>query len=141
MKKERGITIITLAVTIIILLILSAIGINAITNEDAIENSENIAKFNKRQEYIEVLELTISKAQINFATKEIDKDYFEKIQEILEPIEAFKGATINLINYEEKDNQHPQDNEINAIKIITKEGYEFIIDKESEIHIIKESEN
>ena len=132
--NEKGITLINLAITIIILIILAAIGIGALGDGGILETSQGAANLNARAEYDETLQLAIVETQIDYLSenKKIDKSYFKQIKGILETKDLYKDSIIKLIKYERNSGvkyENPSDSEVNAIYICTKEGFEFIVDE------------
>lgn len=138
MKKEKGITLIALAVTIIIILIVASIGIGAINykHKNVIETSEKIADSKTKQDYIDATQMTISKTQLEYATKEIDNNYFEKIKNELLSSEQFHGATIKTVYYDvTSDGVNISENSEykNAVDIYTKEGYHILVNEDLKV--------
>ena len=132
--NEKGITIINLVITILVLMIIAIIGIGILRDGKIIETSQGAANLHKRGEYDEALQLAVIETQIDYISQEknIDKGYFEQIKGIIEPQDIYKGATIKLIKYERNGgiiHENPADNEVNAIYIVTKEGFVFIVDE------------
>ena len=92
LKNQKGITLIALVVTIIILLILAGISIATLTGENGLLNKANVAKEeSKKAEYKEELELIGQELQIEQKTKNItDKEYMDKYAEKIRNNERFK---------------------------------------------------
>ena len=119
-KQEKGITLIALVITIIVLLILAGISIATLTGENGIlKQAETAQEETKKAQYKEVLELigeeirqkqTIEK----LTSKEFMDEYEKKIQEEIEKENLLKGAT-----KERKDDA--------TIWVTTKEGWIYKI--------------
>ena len=120
LKNQKGITLIALVVTIIILLILAGISIATLTGENGLLNKANVAKEeSKKAEYKEELELIGQELQIEQKTKNItDKEYMDKYAEKIRNNERFKEP--------EKIN-----NETIIIVTTKKEGYVYEITQEA----------
>ena len=71
-KKEKGITLVALVITIIVLLILSGITIQSITHTGIFDNAKQAELQNKRAQIIEYLKLKLMNEQTNnpFGTAE-----------------------------------------------------------------------
>ena len=127
-KKERGVTLIVLVVTIIIMLILASIGIGAFNynHRDVMETSENLVKSNTKQDYIDAVQMVISETQLKYATKEVDSGYFNEIIKILSDSGQFAGAVITPVYYDVTSdgvNIDEKSEKVNGIDIYTKEGF------------------
>lgn len=122
-KQERGITLIALVITIIVLLILAGISIATITGENGILTKASTAKDEtKKVQYKEILELIgieLRPKQIleNLNTKDFMDLYEEKIQEEIEKGDLLEGAT-----KQRKDER--------IIWVTTKEGWIYQITEE-----------
>ena len=84
LKNQKGITLIALVITIIILLILAGISIQTLMGENGIINKASIAKEeSKKKEYKEELEIIgidlEEKEGINLSSEEFMEKYKEKI--------------------------------------------------------------
>ena len=120
--KESGITLIALVVTIIVLLILAGVSIAMLTGENGILNQASKAKeeteIGKYKEALDVIRpgLEVEKA-IGGLTEE---EYLNRYEEEIKKDKIFENASII--------------REENTIKIITEEGYIFVVtvDKETE---------
>ena len=83
LKKEKGITLIALVITIIVLLILAGISITSITGKNGLLTQAENAKENTRGEEIqEYINLTISENEIANNTGENSKSRYKVIQEL-----------------------------------------------------------
>ena len=79
MKKERGITLVSLVVTIIILIILAGVSINLILgNNGVIEKAKGAKEINSEQSAKEKLELEIGNISIDkFSIETYNEEYFD----------------------------------------------------------------
>ena len=138
-KKERGVTLIVLVVTIIIMLILASIGIGAFNynHRDVMETSENLVKSNTKQDYIDAVQMVISETQLKYATKEVDSGYFNEIIKILSDSGQFAGAVITPVYYDVTSdgvNIDEKSEKVNGIDIYTKEGFHILINEDFKIY-------
>ena len=112
-KRQKGITLIALVVTIIVLLILAGISIQMLTGQNGIlRRAQEAAEQNKIAEYIENIELSRGEVALdNFGTVNLD-DLINKIYEngIVPPQSIMKLSE-----------------DENKAKMLTKEGLLFII--------------
>ena len=114
-KKEKGITLIALIITIALLLILAGIAIKTITGEaNLIENTETVAKDYNIKSYQEeikksILETILEKASIG------EEASLQDIGEALKEKEGIKEIQTNLSQTDTNDD----------ILMLTKEGYIF----------------
>ena len=119
-KTRKGITLIALVITIIVLLILAGISIASLTGENGIlKQAETAQEETKKAQYQEILELIGEEIRPNqilekLSTKEFMDLYEEKIQEEIEKENLLKGAT-----KQRKDDT--------TIWVITKEGWIYKI--------------
>ena len=120
LKNQKGITLIALVITIIILLILAGISIQTLMGENGIINKASIAKEeSKKAEYKEELELIVQELQIEQKTKNItDKDYMDEYEEKIRNNERFKDKDAQITR---KDKE--------TILVTTKEGYVYKVTK------------
>ena len=144
-KQEKGITLVALVITVIVMLILVSIGIGvgSIKYNQTLETSEHIIDKKIEQDYKAAVELVISEAQLKYSTKGIDKEYFIEIRDTIRESEQFKDYNaVEVVKYYKDENGEIQtepetnieDNEINAVRIVTKENYEIIIDEDKIIY-------
>lgn len=95
MKKEqtsKGITIIALVITIIVLLILAAISITTLTGENGILTKASTSKLTTEQaEILEDLRLRMYEKQLDIETNITPIQYLQSIGIIKETIEAEEG--------------------------------------------------
>ena len=124
-RRERGITLIALIITIIILIILSAVTINNITGEHGlIDMATEAAVRTKIAEYQEELDqIGIMTTADNVFNKLTEKEYLEKFQDKVNASELFKNKKSAEIMEEEGEKE--------KLRIVTKEGYVFdVVGKE-----------
>ena len=116
-SNQTGITLIALVVTIIVLLILAAVTINAIFGENGLIKQIDIAKEkNEIAEYVDDLNRKLLEARINVANDETK--ILEETKRLVAEDEKYSEATIGEI---EGDNK---------FTVITKEGYEIDVKKD-----------
>ncbi len=77
--KERGITLIALVITIIVLLILAGVTLNIVINTGLLSNTENATYLYEEKAIQEALSLEITNYEIN-TMNETTKDYFGYLQ-------------------------------------------------------------
>lgn len=114
-KREKGITLIALVITIIILLILAGISIATLTGENGILSKAGTAKeetiIKSYQEQLEIIWMGVKVGNTNTNTS-----YEEMLKQAEDEIERdsnFEGSTAEIID--------------NIIEVTTKEGYIFHI--------------
>ena len=124
---QQGITLIALVVTIIVLLILAAVTINAIFGENGLIKQIDIAK-EKREiaNYVDDLNRKLLEARINVANDE--SKILEETKRLVAEDEKYNEATIGEI---EGDNK---------FTVITKEGYEIDVKKDGATYVDKVTE-
>ena len=134
MNKQKGITLIALVITIIVLLILAGISIATLTGENGILKKATVAgEETKKAEYKEILELIGNglrpeKVIENLSAEEFIKRYKQAIEEEIRKGETLEGATVV-----EKDTT--------TLRVITKEGYVYEITENKVEYIGKQGEN
>lgn len=130
MARNKGITLVALVITIIILLILAGISIATLTGQNGLLSKANIAgEETKKATYKEVLELLgmeirPEKILEQLSAKEFMDRYEDKIKKEIEKEDTLKEARVI------------RKNEI-KIRVITKEGYVFDI-VENEVKYVGE---
>ena len=123
-KKQRGVTIIALTITIIVLLILAGISISILTgNNPIIGKSEQSKRENEIMQYQEKLEVL---KQLEYTNNYIaDKEKFmNNYADVVKNDEMFKNSkeiTPDLINL--------------LVKVTTKEGYKFEVTIDDVIYV------
>ncbi len=105
MERQRGITILALVITIILLLILSGITIQAITNKGIISNTKRAELENKRGQIAETLQVRLITEQSNNPfgnSEEIISATRESVIENIDEIKQLgKDVTVEEISTEE----------------------------------------
>lgn len=105
MKKQKGITLVALVITIILLLILSGITIQSITNKGIISNAKLAELENKRAQISETLQLRLITEQSNNPfgnSEEIISATRESVIENIDEIKQLgKDVTVEEISTEE----------------------------------------
>ena len=125
--NQTGITLIALVVTIVVLLILAAVTINAIFGENGLIKQIDIAKEkNAIAEYVDDLNRKLLEARINVANDE--SKILEETKRLVAEDEKYNEATIGEI---EGDNK---------FTVITKEGYEIDVKKDGATYVDKVTE-
>lgn len=79
--NAKGITLIALVITIIVLLIISGVAISALTGSGLFENTQNATKKYKRQEINEKINLEYATYQIDKISGNSIKTFFEYLEE------------------------------------------------------------
>ena len=116
MKKQKGITLIALVITIIVLLILSAVAISFIVGDNGVLNQAVASKNNTLiAEYEENLKMALNSAKVNSATT--GNSILEEAKALIEADEKFANAIIGDIQSGE-------------LRIETAEGFVFTVTAE-----------
>ena len=140
LKKERGITLIALVITIIVLLILAGVTIASITGENGILSKATQASQKTTQEKErEEIKMAVTSDNMKYITgDERESDYYiENFQKELDNI-AGTGKTIvedDKVTYKETGNEYYikyEDDENGNLKINIKTREEYFSDKEYE---------
>ena len=127
--KERGITIIALVVTIIVLLILAGISIAAITGNNGIINKSDEAKIETEiATYKEQLEVIKHGEYADDYTINID-DFLDKYAKAVKEDKMFRKAKEVTADHENK-----------VVIVVTKEGYRFEVTLEDTTYVGSEGE-
>ena len=91
-KEKRGITLVSLVVTIIVLLILSAVSVAMLTGENGIFKTAQNAKIeSQKADYRETIELSKVEEGINKKLNRTKKEKLEGIYKILRNGEKFSS--------------------------------------------------
>ena len=101
MKKQKGITLVALVITIILLLILSGITIQSITNKGIISNTKRAELENKRGQIAETLQVRLITEQSNNPfgnSEEIISATRESVIENIDEIKQF-GKDVTVEDY------------------------------------------
>ena len=120
LKNQKGITLIALVVTIVVILILAGISIVTLTGENGIINKASIAKEeSKKAEYKEELELIGLGLQVEDGINNLStKDFMDKYQYEIRQNKKFKESEVKRKSDE-------------TILVTTKEGYVYEITQEA----------
>ena len=128
MKKERGITLVALIITIIILVILSAVTIqNTIGEHGLIDMATESAIRSRIAEYKDGLDqIGIVIMTENIHKNLTGREYLEKFKEKVEASELFKDKrSAEIIGEEEGETEE-------KLRVVTKEGFVFdVTEKET----------
>ena len=133
-NMNKGITLIALVITIIVLLILAGISIATLTGQNGVLTKASIAQEeSKKAEYKEILELIGNgikpeKTLEQLDTKTFMDRYEEKIREKIKEGENLEGANAERISD-------------SIIRVITKEGYVYRITENEVTYLGKYGEN
>ena len=135
--KEKGITLVALVVTIIILLILATIVIAGIINSRMIERSKEAAELHKIEQYREAIELVRPELDIERSegkTLQTSEEYLTKFKDKIKEQELFKDARrVDLVQ-----NGTTKEDEI---IVETKEGYVYRVTEDGTEYLGKTGEN
>lgn len=125
--NQNGVTLIALVVTIVVLLILAGVAINAVLGQNGLINQIEVAKKkNAIAEYIDDINLKLLEAQMNTIN---DKNkILEETKRLVVEDKKYNEATIGEI---EGDNK---------FTIITKEGYKIDVKKDGATYVEKVTE-
>ena len=135
-KKQKGITLIALVITIIILLILAGISIVMLTKENGILTKASIAKEEtKKAQYKEEIGLIIAEKKIEkLNNTEETRALIELVAEGIEEKDWQRSVTI----CDEDENEDIEPSQGTKIIVETKDNYEIIVDiEESSIEVNK----
>ena len=117
--RERGVTLIALVVTVIVLLILAGVTITAITGDNGIiKQAQDAAEATEKAQAIEKVEMAI--LQSFGKDGEIDKD---KLIENLQDVDGIDSSTI------------PSDSDFDFPLTIVVDDYEVVIEENGDVHI------
>ena len=124
-KKESGITLISLVVTIIVLLILLAVSVAMLTGKNGILKTSKKAKIeSQKAEYKEAIELAKTEDNI---TKERDRSKTERLDGIYEIISENSKFSNDIKNGKATIEKIYDDGLEPRIIIITKEGWKYTV--------------
>ncbi len=122
--KQEGITLIALVVTIVILLILAGVTINALFSENGLIKRIETAKEKKKiAEYVDDLSRKVLEARTNVAGD--NSKVLEETKRLIEQDEKYTGAIIGEVT------------EDNKITVITKEGYKIDVKEDGATFVEK----
>lgn len=128
-RNKRGITLVALTITIIILLILTGITISTLGGENGLLVKVNqAAKLTKKSQYFEEINMEIitEKSQRMITAKE--EAFIKSIQKRIENKNWVEQISATDSNFQ----KHENDYENTLLTIITKENYEILVDIENE---------
>ena len=129
-KKQRGVTIIALTVTIIVLLILAGISISILTGDNKlIGKSQQSKRETEIMQYQEKLEILKQLEYTNNYTTDIAQ-FLDNYVDVVEQDEMFK-----------ENKGIASDVENNLVTVITKEGYKFEVTIDDVIYVGDENDN
>ncbi len=134
-KEERGITLVALIITIIILIILAAIGIRTVIGDHGLfQMAQDAAEKTRIEGYREELvEIGAVLAEDQVFDDLKGREYLEKFQEKVEESEKFK-------NKRSSDIMEGEDGEEEKLRIVTQEGYVFDVTEDEVIYVGKMGE-
>ncbi len=123
-KRNKGITLIALVITIIVLLILAGITITTLTGDNGIlSKANNASEETKKKEYEEILKVIANGLKIDkIVNNWNNKKYLDELEKEIPKEEKFAGSEINRKNDE-------------TINVVTKEKYVYKI-TENEIKYV-----
>lgn len=138
-KNSRGVTLVALVVTIVVLIILAAISINIVLQENQINKAKEAALQTKKAQYFEEIKLEIADEQIERQGSPKAEAFIVSLSYRLEGREvaskaskdakyakkAWVSSTI-MCDEDGNTNEDPFDN--NILIVTTKEGYDIYID-------------
>ncbi|MBS6252502.1 MAG: hypothetical protein KH434_04650, partial [Clostridium sp.] len=129
-KKQRGVTIIALTVTIIVLLILAGISISILTGDNKlIGKSQQSKRETEIMQYQEKLEILKQLEYTNNYTTDIAQ-FLDNYVDVVEQDEMFK-----------ENKGIASDVENNLVTVITKEGYKFEVTIDDVIYVGDENDS
>ena len=98
-KYEKGITLVALVITIIIMLILAGVSINAIVGENGIiGRATEAARTQKIAIYQEIISMEVAAAQMDYLNSNDNLGFFNKVQEGLGNHTEFTDAGYSIKN-------------------------------------------
>ena len=128
-RKNKGITLLALVITIIVLLILAGITISSLIGENGlITRAKQATTISLKTQYFEEINIEILDeiTQRNIEAKEIP--FITSIQERLKSKDWVKQVSAT----DKELQKHENDIENNLLTIVTKENYEILIDVEND---------
>ena len=130
-NKEKGITLIALVITIIVLLILAGISIAMLTGENGILTKTSTAKEEtKKAQYKEEIGLIIAEKKIEkLNNTEETRALIELVAEGIEEKDWQRSVTI----CDEDENEDIEPSQGTKIIVETKDGYEIIVEIKEEL--------
>ena len=121
---EKGITLVALVVTVIILLILAGVTINIALSENGLfQKARKTAEEHNISEYLDRLKLASSSATLERQEKGFNtKEYMDFYAEEIKNDEKFKEADVSRVSEEKTETEVEE-----KIVVTTKEGYVFSV--------------
>ena len=137
-KKQNGITLVALIITIIILLILTGITLYSIKGNNSILNNAKKAEIeNKKARYFEEIKLDISEEKIDRVQIQKDELFITSLKNKIEK----KDWVSSVIMCDENFNENTEDINSTVLLVITKEEYEIIVNVDNNNVIATVNEN
>lgn len=136
MKKEEGITLIALVITIIILLILAGTAISMLTGQSGIlSKGEKAKERNKKAEYEEEIYYIITEERAERIEKPKEEYFIISIKSKIDE----KDWVLATFMYDKDGKEQTGENIYlnNQLKVETKDGYEIYVDVDNENNLAK----
>ena len=127
-KKEKGITLIALVITIIVLLILSGITIQSITHTGIFDNAKQAELQNKRAQIIEYLKLKLINEQTNNPFGSAEEIITATRNNVIENIEDLKKIGKEVTVEETSTEEDGENVDIYFYVIVDKDVYKVELD-------------
>lgn len=103
-KKERGITLVALVVTIVVLLILAGVSISMVLGNNGIVTKAQASQAAQDKAYArEVVESALKSVQIDVLTGKIDTGTVAKVVTAIGDSKFTAGTAENTVKYSQKD--------------------------------------
>lgn len=136
MESPRGITLIALVITIIILLILAGVSIGALISENGIlSKGEEAKEKNKKAEYEEEIYYEITEERMERTKKAKEESFIVSIKSRIDGKDWVAKTFIYDKDGKEQTGENIHLN--NQLKVETKDGYEIYVDVDNEKNIAK----
>ena len=139
-KKERGITLVSLVITIVILIILAAVAISIALGEDGIiSRVKQASLMNKKATYVEDIKFEIAQEQMDRHENYKDEAFITSLKYRLmgrnttsnsNEISPYPGKAWvkTAIACDENGNENEDQNSNNVLIVTTKEDYDIYVD-------------
>ena len=127
-KKEKGITLVALVITIIVLLILSGITIQSITHTGIFDNAKQAELQNKRAQIIEYLKLKLMNEQTNNPFGSAEEIITATRNNVIENIEDLKKIGKEVTVEETSTEEDGENVDIYFYVIVDKDVYKVELD-------------
>lgn len=137
-EKQKGITLVAMIITIILILILAGTTINIVKDNGLFKHATNAVEMHKMGEYQEILEIIGMDVKIEQLGHNVtENDYMEEYQYKIQNNKNFFNSDVVMEYYEERL----------VIQVVTEEGYVFWIrksgveykGKKDEVDLLKEN--